>query len=49
MALGIPLSAIVSTAGSHPVGLPGLAVVWIAITVINVAYALSTRPPSDRR
>lgn len=49
MALGIPLSAIAVAAGSHPVGGEGLAIIWIAIAVINVAYSLGTRPPSDRR
>jgi hypothetical protein len=49
MVLGIPLSAIAVSAGSHPVGLSGLLVIWLAITAINVAYSLRTRPPSDRR
>jgi hypothetical protein len=49
MVLGIPLSAIAVSAGSHPVGLSGLLVIWLAITAINVAYSLRTRPPSGRR
>jgi hypothetical protein len=38
MVLGIPISAIVVAAGSHPVGFWGLLVVWIAIMAINIAY-----------
>jgi hypothetical protein len=45
MTLGIPLSAIAVAAGSHPAGFGGLLVVWVAITVINVAYAV--RRPSS--
>lgn len=48
MALGIPLTAIVAT-GDHPVGLIGVLIVWLAIAVINVAYATSFRPPGPRR
>ena len=40
MGLGIPLSAIAVAVGSHPAGLSGLLVVWIAIAVINIAYAV---------
>jgi hypothetical protein len=47
--LGIPISAIAVAAGAHPAGLWGLLVVWIAIAVINVAYASRLRPPGDRR
>src|SRR5215831_8940354 len=36
IALGIPITAIVVAAGTHPVGFWGLLVVWIAIAVINV-------------
>jgi hypothetical protein len=43
MGLGIPLSGIAVAAGTHPAGLWGLLVVWIAIAVINIAYA--TRRP----
>jgi hypothetical protein len=43
MGLGIPLSAIAVAAGTHPAGLAGLLVIWIAIAVINIAYA--TRRP----
>ncbi len=44
IALGIPLSGI--TLGlSTGTQLTGLAIVWIAIAVINVAYGLSTRAP----
>jgi hypothetical protein len=45
--LGIPLSAIAVSAGTHPTGFWGLLVVWIAIAVINVAYATKLRPPGD--
>ena len=48
MVLGIPLTAIVVAAGSHPVGLTGLVVVWAAIVAINVASALRFRPPPGR-
>jgi hypothetical protein len=47
IALGIPITAIVVAAGTHPVGFAGLLVVWIAIAVINVAYAEKLRPPGD--
>ena len=40
MGLGIPLSGIAVAAGTHPAGLWGLLVVWIAIAVINIAYAV---------
>ena len=44
IALGIPLSGIALglSTGSQ---LDGLAIIWIAIAVINVAYALSLRSP----
>jgi F0F1-type ATP synthase assembly protein I len=53
MVLGIPISAIAVAAGSHPAGLTGLLVVWIAIAAINVAYyvgyaARSQQPPGRR-
>jgi predicted lipid-binding transport protein (Tim44 family) len=48
IALGIPLTAIVVATGTHPAGLAGLLVVWIAIAVINVAYAAKMRPPDHR-
>ena len=48
IALGIPLTAIVVAAGSHPVGFAGLLVVWIAIAVINLGYASKMRPPGNR-
>lgn len=41
MFLGIPLSGIAVAAGQHPAGLAGLLVIWIAITVINIAYNIS--------
>src|SRR6266567_7840083 len=47
IALGIPITAIVVAAGSHPVGFAGLLVVWIAIAVINLGYAAKIRPPDD--
>jgi hypothetical protein len=40
MGLGIPLSGIAVAAGTHPAGLWGLLVVWIAIAAINIAYAV---------
>jgi hypothetical protein len=53
MVLGIPISAIVVAAGMHPAGFMGLLVVWIAITVINIAYNVSYatrwRQPPGRR
>ena len=45
LALGIPLTAIAAAI----TGLAGLLVVWIGITAINVAYALQSGPPDDRR
>jgi hypothetical protein len=53
MALGIPISAIVVSAGAHPAGVMGLLIVWLAIGVINVAYNVSYsaryRQPPGRR
>jgi hypothetical protein len=53
MILGIPISAIAVAAGKHPAGALGLIVVWIAIAVINVAYAVGYqarfRQSADRR
>ena len=49
MAFGIPLTALTVTAGSHPVGIGGLLVVWLAIAVINVAYSMHLRPPPPSR
>jgi hypothetical protein len=49
IALGIPITAIVATAGEHPVGFWGVLVVWLAIAAINVAYAIHLRPPGSRR
>jgi hypothetical protein len=48
LVFGIPLSGIAVAAGAHPAGLAGLLVVWIAIAVINVAYAVR-RPPTSGR
>lgn len=48
MVLGIPLTAIVLAAGSHPAGLAGLLIVWAAIVAINVAFAIRLRPPPGR-
>jgi len=52
MVLGIPISAIAVAAGSHPAGAFGLVVVWLAIAVINLGYAMSPhglgRLASDR-
>ena len=44
IALGIPLSGIALGLGARE-QLNGLAIIWVAIAVINVAYALSSRPP----
>jgi hypothetical protein len=49
MSLGIPLTAIAVAAGTHPVGIAGLVVIWLAIAVINVAYSRNLRPPQGRR
>ena len=49
MALGIPLTAIVATGSGHPVGLIGVLIIWLAIAVINVAYAISWRRPDSHR
>jgi hypothetical protein len=49
ISLGIPLTALTVTAGTHPVGITGLLVVWLAIAVINVAYSWNQRPPHGRR
>lgn len=46
LAIGIPLTAII--AATHE-GLAALAVVWLAIAVINVGYTLGNRPPRPRR
>jgi hypothetical protein len=45
MVLGIPISAIAVAAGSHPAGALGLIVVWMAIAVINLGYAMSRHSP----
>ncbi len=49
MTLGIPLSAIALAVGSHPAGIVGLVVVWIAITAINIAYNVSYANVSTAR
>jgi hypothetical protein len=49
IALGIPITAIVATSGDHPVGFAGVLVVWLAIAIINVAYAMYSRPGGPRR
>lgn len=43
MALGIPLTAIVTSNGANPAGIAGILIIWLAITIINVAYAMSSR------
>jgi hypothetical protein len=53
LVFGIPISAIAVAAGTHPAGLTGLIVVWMAITAINIAYNVSysarwRQPPSRR-
>jgi hypothetical protein len=49
MVAGIPLSAIAVGVGPNPAGTAGLFIIWVAITVINVAYALGNRPRGDGR
>jgi hypothetical protein len=49
IALGIPLSAIAVGVGSQPAGFAGLLVIWIAIAVINLAYASKMRPPGEQK
>jgi hypothetical protein len=49
MAFGIPLTAIAVAAGSNPVGLGGVFVIWLAIAVINIAYSRQAKPPDERR
>ena len=49
MALGIPLTGIVASSGDHPVGFIGVLIIWLAIAIINVAYAISSRPTGPRR
>ena len=49
MALGIPLTGIVAGIDDHLVGLLGVLIIWLAIAVINVAYAISSRPAAPRR
>jgi hypothetical protein len=48
LALGIPLTAII-TSLSNSGAMVELAVVWVAIVVINVAYALGHRLPPLQR
>ncbi|MGH3164679.1 MAG: hypothetical protein ACRDN0_02155 [Trebonia sp.] len=48
LVFGIPISAIAVAAGSHPAGLLGLVVVWIAIAAINIAYNISYTARSRR-
>lgn len=49
--LGIPLTAIVMATGNSAGSdrLAGLFVIWLAIAIINVAYALRSRPPRPGR
>jgi hypothetical protein len=39
MAFGIPLTAIAVSAGTHPVGIGGVLVIWVAIALINFFYS----------
>lgn len=48
MALGIPLTAIITAVSKHD-QLAELAIVWLVIAVINVAYTLGNRPQPPRR
>lgn len=47
--LGIPLTAIVTSLSKSGDQLAELAIVWLAIAAINVAYALGHRLPPPRR
>jgi hypothetical protein len=47
--LGIPLTAIVTSLSKSGDQLAELAIIWLAIAVINVAYALGHRLPPPRR
>ncbi len=47
IALGIPLTAIIESLGNGSQSTE-LVFVWIAIAIINVAYALAHRPPPSR-
>jgi hypothetical protein len=47
LGVGIPLTAIISSM-SHGGEFAELAIVWLAIAVINVAYALGYRTPRQR-
>ena len=49
MALGIPLTAIVSSLANSGDQTIELVIIWLAIAVINVAYVLSHRPAPRRR
>jgi len=53
LALGVPFSAIAVAEGKHPAAAVALIVVWIAITVINIACNVGcrtrSRQPPDRR
>ena len=49
MALGIPLTAVVTGAANGGSQTIELIVIWLAIAVINVAYALGHRPAPRRR
>jgi hypothetical protein len=44
--VGIPITGIEST---NHVGFAAVVVAWLAIAMINVVYAMTTRPPSDGR
>jgi hypothetical protein len=48
IALGIPITAIIGALGNGSQATE-LVIVWIAIAVINVAYAIGYRPPAGRR
>jgi CHASE3 domain sensor protein len=48
IALGIPLTAIIGALGNGSQATE-LVFVWVAIAVINVAYAIGYRPPASRR
>ena len=43
--LGIPISGIAVASGSHPAGIWGLLVVWIAIAAIYIGYACGCAHP----
>src|SRR5260221_8542005 len=48
MALGIPLTALTVTAGTHPMGKSGVPAVWISSKVIKFAFSWPPTPAPSR-